>query len=230
MSKLTDKIARLLALADSPYEAEAQAALLKARQLMAEHKLRPEDIAPEETQRLRREGISLWSTKLSTPWAARLASVIAEHYCCKSYLLRAKRSKTSEIALAGLEEDFLVCKRILQYAYTYVLGRCREIRKQSGYSVPELRSMCDSYGWGFCSGLQDAFCRQSAEHQEWGLVLVTPKAVQDTVRGMKAISYGSPSQTRWHSGYGNLGYSEGQKFDPAHSLTPSTRKNGLKAG
>ena len=34
-----DKIRKLLALAESPVEAEAKAALLKARQLMAEHKL-----------------------------------------------------------------------------------------------------------------------------------------------------------------------------------------------
>lgn len=34
-----DKIKKLLALAESPNENEAQAALLKARQLMAEHML-----------------------------------------------------------------------------------------------------------------------------------------------------------------------------------------------
>ena len=34
-----DKIRKLLALAESPVEAEAKAALLKARKLMAEHKL-----------------------------------------------------------------------------------------------------------------------------------------------------------------------------------------------
>lgn len=34
-----EKIRKLLALAESPVEAEARAALLKARQLMAEHKL-----------------------------------------------------------------------------------------------------------------------------------------------------------------------------------------------
>ena len=50
MSTISEKIARLLALASSPYEAEAKEALLKARQLMAEHKLRPEDINPQGSQ------------------------------------------------------------------------------------------------------------------------------------------------------------------------------------
>ena len=39
-----DKIAKLLALAgNNPSQEEAKAALLRARELMAEHKLRPEE-------------------------------------------------------------------------------------------------------------------------------------------------------------------------------------------
>lgn len=48
---IRDKIAKLLALADSPSEAEARAALLKARELMAKHKLRPEEIKKPRTSR-----------------------------------------------------------------------------------------------------------------------------------------------------------------------------------
>lgn len=39
-----DKISKLLALAQSPEEAEAKEALLKARKLMAEHKLTEADL------------------------------------------------------------------------------------------------------------------------------------------------------------------------------------------
>ena len=52
MSKITEKIAKLLALAESPYEEEAKAALLQARRLMAEHKLMPEDIEPQENKKV----------------------------------------------------------------------------------------------------------------------------------------------------------------------------------
>ena len=67
MSTISEKIARLLALASSPYEAEAKEALLKARQLMAEHKLRPEDINPQENSRVIRAHTGVSTTKLSTP-------------------------------------------------------------------------------------------------------------------------------------------------------------------
>ena len=46
MASLTDKITRLLAPPNSPYEAEAKAALLKGRQLMAKYKLTLTDVPP----------------------------------------------------------------------------------------------------------------------------------------------------------------------------------------
>ena len=49
MSAIKDKIAKLLALAASPNEKEAQEALLKARELMAKHKLRPEECQEKQS-------------------------------------------------------------------------------------------------------------------------------------------------------------------------------------
>ena len=48
MSKITEKIAKLLALAESPYEEEAKAALLQARRLMAEHINNSPETAPSK--------------------------------------------------------------------------------------------------------------------------------------------------------------------------------------
>lgn len=41
---IKDRISKILALAESPNENEARAALLKARELMAKYKLQPEDL------------------------------------------------------------------------------------------------------------------------------------------------------------------------------------------
>ena len=59
---IRDKIAKLLALADSPSEAEARAALLKARELMAKHKLRPEEIKKAENVKVIKETIGVSCT------------------------------------------------------------------------------------------------------------------------------------------------------------------------
>ena len=84
MSKITEKIAKLLALAESPYEEEAKAALLQARRLMAEHKLMPEDIEPQENKKVVQECVGITCTKLSSPWTVYLSTLI-----CRTLLLQA---------------------------------------------------------------------------------------------------------------------------------------------
>ena len=77
---IRDKIAKLLALADSPSEAEARAALLKARELMAKHKLRPEEIKKAENVKVIKETIGVSCTGMTDPWMPNLTAVIAGHY------------------------------------------------------------------------------------------------------------------------------------------------------
>ena len=95
MSKITEKIAKLLALAESPYEEEAKAALLQARRLMAEHKLMPEDIEPQENKKVIQECVGITCTKLSSPWTVYLSTLIAAHYCCRPYRSSVHGSKVS---------------------------------------------------------------------------------------------------------------------------------------
>ena len=177
MSKITEKIAKLLALAESPYEEEAKAALLQARHLMAEHKLIPEDIEPQENKK--------------------------------------------GIRFIGMEDDFKLCKLAFLYAYDCVASRCRQIRTQKEYSAKALREMCNSYGWGFCRGLSAAFQKQEAEHQEWGLVMVVPQAVEDVVSKMKRSSYKISPQSSMNHQYAAMGYADGQEFDMRRRLEPS---------
>ena len=67
---IKDKIAKLLALAESPNENEAKAALLKARELMAEHKLRPEDVKKAKKEKVIRKVLDITCTAMTNPWAA----------------------------------------------------------------------------------------------------------------------------------------------------------------
>ena len=53
-----EKIKKLLALAESPNEHEAKAALLKARQLMAEHKIAEAELKDGDELRLANENMT----------------------------------------------------------------------------------------------------------------------------------------------------------------------------
>lgn len=69
-----EKIRKLLALAESPVEAEARAALLKARQLMAEHKLTERECRAAEKQAVRDVLTDITYSKRREPWIIPLSA------------------------------------------------------------------------------------------------------------------------------------------------------------
>ena len=213
---IKDKIAKLLALAESPNENEAKAALLKARELMAQHKLRPEDCEKESNVKVRRELVGVEVSKTKYHWAIALSAVIAEHYCCRAYRNHRHGERMYNIGLVGLEDDFEVCKRIFLYAFDCAKTRSDQIFKDvpDYYTGSYRRSVAESYGLGFVQGLKSAFRRQDAEkEQEWGLVLVVPKAVDDAMSDMgkkafkKDVDMGSEKKQAALA----LGYRDGEK-------------------
>ena len=231
MDDIKDKIAKLLALADSSNENEAKAALLKARELMARYKLSMSDFVPEN-EAVVKETIGIFCTKMTDQWAVRLNQLIAGRYCCVSYRHRYhKRDKRVELGLIGFEEDFTICKRIMHYAYDCIKARCREITaigKKSGFSGKELRESCNSYGWGFCAGLADAYQAQDASHQEWALVLTTPKPVMDTANGMNASPFAIANVNLQNHAAVRLGYADGNRFAPETRIAGVESRQALE--
>lgn len=230
MAEITDKIAKLLALAESPNENEARAALLKARELMAAHKLRPEEITRKETVKVIKRTVGVTCTKMTNTWAVQLSAIVAEHYCCKAYRNHRHGDKKVTIGIVGLEDDFEVAERIFRYAFDCVDARCKEIRAyhKGGWPADIIRQRCNAYGAGFCKGLQDAFRAHTQQHQEWGLVLVTPKAVTDAMSDMgKGSGYGNVDAGGSNRDFLHLGYDDGRKFDPSTRLDTPQRRTAI---
>lgn len=226
-TNIKDKIAKLLALADSPEEGEAKAALLKARELMAKHKLRPEECQKAENAKVIRQEVGVTCTAMTNPWAAALSGVVAGHYCCRAYRTRNAGGRKNSIGIVGLEEDFEICKRVFLYAYECVISVCNRIRPQPGDESGACREKRNAYGWGFVKGLDRAYKEQDAEHQEWGLVLVVPKAVTDSMSDMgKPSAFGKVK--RGMDEFKRAGYQDGLKFDPSSRLSAAPERAAIK--
>lgn len=220
---IRDKISKLLALADSPNEHEAKAALLKARELMAVHKLQPEDMAKVKSSKVIKKTVGITCTKMTNSWATKLSAVIAEHYCCKAYREHYPYSKKVKIGFIGLEEDFDICTKMYEYAFGFLDNRCKSIKKSRKdiYPSAKCRDMANSYGFGFCSGLEYALKKQKEEHQEWGIVLAAPKEVMDVVQTIgKASSYTEAKLDDRE--LVQEGYRDGQKFNLSHVIEEDT--------
>lgn len=226
MENIKDKIAKLLALADSPNENEAKAALLKARELMALNKLRPEECVKAENVKVIRDLIGVSVSKTKYHWAVDLSSVIAAHYCCRAYRNHVGGERTYNVGFVGLEDDFEICKRIFLYAFDCIKARADEIFKENPYySVSYRRSLSEAYGYGFVRGIASAFKRQAEEkEQEWGLVMVVPKEVDDSMQDMekgKAFQNANMQSYRDSRAYTAAGFSDGEQFDPNRRIENS---------
>lgn len=218
------KIKKLLALAESPVEAEAQAALLKAREMMAKHKLSERDLKDASKQEVKDIELEITCSKRRDPWIVNLSGVIAENYCCKGYRRHSPGSQTQRIGFIGFEDDVEICVAVFKYAVDCVLERVKEIRKeykQQGLGADYIKKMCDSYGYGFVHGTNKAFKEQQEEKkQEWGLVLVMPKEVQEAAAHWSQHEFKARTARveNLHISAFNSGYADGKRFDPKHRL------------
>lgn len=223
-----DKIRKLLELAKSPNEHEAKAALLKARQLMAEHKLREADCVEAGKAKVRHATIGMTCTKRKEGWMPTLSSIIASNYCCASYYNRVKGAQKVTIGFIGFEDDFEICERVFRYAVDCVRAKEREYKRQYKkewgdlYDGNYIRRLSDGYGCGFAAGVQKAFEEQSRENQEWGLVMVVPKEVKEDVGKLKVVRFAKDPDWDSMSNAENEaianGYEDGKKFDPNRRL------------
>lgn len=129
----------------------------------------------------------------------------------------------------GLEEDFEIAKRIFLYAYDCVMASIKtNIKRDPSAPSGTYREKCNAYGWGFTRGVAAAFREQEEQHQEWGLVMVVPKAVDDSMADMgKKTSFGKEKTGGWRDAYRALGYQDGKQFDPTSRLADTPERAAI---
>lgn len=213
MSDIREKIAKCLNLANSPEQEEAKAALLMARKLMAKHKLTIDEIKEKESQKLVKQLINTHYTRMSDIWAGTLAKIIADHHCCVTYSSKEHGGKIYTIAFAGFEDDFKVCQEVYTYAYTFIKEKADRIVKNMNLGNTDKRLAKNSYGVGFCRGLKEAYEEQDRKNEEWGLVLVTPEQVKESLNNMKTVSYNAGKHVSRNSELIHKGYEDGRCFN-----------------
>lgn len=216
-----EKIRKLLALAESPNEHEAKAALLKARQLMAEHKLTERDCKDVEKQEVKDIRTDITCSKRRNPWIIDLSAIIGENYCCRGYRIHGYGRQTQEIGFVGFEDDVEICVEIFKYAVDCVLSGVKQIRRENAcYSTQYAKRLSDSFGYGFVRGVSEAFEKQQeANEAGWGLVLVAPKEVQEATQHWKNEKFQARTAEEISAGAYARGYYEGKEFDPAKRIS-----------
>lgn len=236
--RIIEQVHKLLSLAGSENENEARLALLRARELMAKHKLSNRDLedAKPADEKLIHEHIGVTCTSRKNAWRRTLAALIAKSYLCSTYITwYGKRSQTYTVGLAGLETDFQICKKAILYAVDCVDSYNKRLasRYKGIYTQAYISKLQDNYGAGFCNGLRDAFNRQNEEKkQEWGLVMVQPQAVTDFVESLgeakRTVKLPSAADSMLMA-QRRRGYSDGEQYVTQKRLEEKESNLGIQA-
>jgi hypothetical protein len=186
--KLVARIQKLLALASSnPSTAEAEAALLQARKLMAEHDVSEDDVT-EKADEVEAE-TAMSSGRLNDLKASILLAIAVAHRCKLMYRRRPSTGNTC-LDVVGYSRDRAVVMALYEWAWRVVgvqadvfvkLKRREAEGRGHALSRSELLSVRRSFIRGFSVGLARAYGRQAAANPQWALVLAAPKEVADFV-------------------------------------------------
>lgn len=223
--KLIDKIEKLIRLSSSNNEHEARAAMMKARELMAKHHIRMEDVSPEEREN---ESVECSTTleKFRESWISDLAAVIADNFRCRTLILRSARGGIYKIRFYGVNDDSFVCMEIFRYALQVVNSRVKTMRgifKESGKSFEYNDKLV--YCHGFMTGLQANFTEQTRQQRRsrdddcFALALCVPAVVDKAIESIGDLENKKPSErptiSRKNSMLYGIGYTDGKTFQNA---------------
>lgn len=171
-TNIISKIEKLLALAgNNPSEAEAQAAMLKAQELMAQHNL---DMAQfkDQPKEKKEAVVDYFKGYHNTGWAISLAKVICDNFRCN--LLRAAGYG---LVFVGLKEDVAICRAVFTFASQTLDHNMMKLRRQYRKQGLPTDGISGDYAAGFIAGLKAKY-KEQVEKNNWGLVLVKDALVE----------------------------------------------------
>lgn len=218
--KLFAKIHNLFKLAEgNSNENEAQNAMLKAQQIMAQNGIEQSEVKqilkPKEvlSEQITEVGRLAW-------WEKSLAVIIAKNFRCEIYIHKT-RYKGGSVVFLGLKDDIQLAKMVYNFASLAIendtLNFIKQYKKQ--YVVYNV-GIKNDFMIGWVKGL-DAKYKEQVNKNGWGLILVKDPLVQQELAKIHLRKGQSSSITRGHNNnaYGK-GFENGNKFNsPVGALT-----------
>lgn len=178
MENIANRIQKLFALADSTHsEAEAQAATLKAQELI--HKYNIENWNLDETAREIVWTVVEYNQKRRRSFQYELARVIATNFRCKHFLRNNLEGSGYDVVFLGYEEDTIAARETFIRLYEIILSNINRLKRELRQAGTPQQGHAASYARGFIVGIRNELGKQSK-----ALVIVTPKAVEEEFENM----------------------------------------------
>jgi len=171
-TKIVEKIRKLMNLAgNNSSQQEAQSALLKAQQLMAENNI--EMSAISDMKPVKKEAIGeKVAGGAKTGWRRQLALIIAKNFRTEVVL------SGGGFLFIGLKDDVQISISVFNYACDTLDKGMMKLRRDTRKAGQQTDGLSGDYATGFLSGLSAKFDEQ-VRTQGWGLILVKDPVVKD---------------------------------------------------
>jgi len=210
--KLLAKIHNLFKLAEGNTNPnEAQNAMLKAQQLMAQNGIEQSEvhqiIKPKEilSKQITESGRLSW-------WEKQLSLIIAKNFRCEIYIKKAH--KGGSIIFLGLKDDVQLAKMVYNFSVVAIQNDTVNFVKQyKKYHVVYNVGIKNDYMMGFIQGLDSKYQEQVSKNG-WGLVLIKDPLVQQEMNKIKLRKGQSSSVS--HGNDRNVydkGFEKGKNFN-----------------
>lgn len=174
---ILEKVRKVLAKSkNNPSEAESQAAILKAQEILIKYGL-----SMEQIKGLNNDDIEVYEKKSgllkSTWWHKSLALNISENFKCKCYL------NGNELTFIGLSEDVEICCEIFQYAKENINYNCNLFMQKKKHRLriitkEKISNAKKSYITGYLYGLKEKLKKQ-VDDNKWEIIICTPIEVEN---------------------------------------------------
>jgi len=180
--KLLAKIHNLFKLAEGNTNPnEAQNAMLKAQQLMAQNGIEQSEvnqlIKPKEvlSEQITESGRLSW-------WEKQLSLIIAKNFRCEIYIKKAKQG--GSIVFLGLKDDVQLSKMIYNFSVIAIQNDTVNFVKQyKKYHVVYNVGIKNDFLAGWLRGLDSKY-QEQVEKNNWGLILVKDPLIQQEMKNL----------------------------------------------
>lgn len=216
--KVIDRVRKLFALAgNNPSQAEAQSAMMKAQDILAEAGLSMLEVTPASTK-IEVGTASLGESRRLTWWRRTLSATISKHMRCAVYI-RKQWNRVSSIVMVGARDDVQVAQETYKLAEAVLQREATRFVRQKKAEVPvhgwvhAKSGLRNAWILGFIMGLDESFKANEDAHGT-ALVLVRPKEVDEHLSSLRLRKAQSSSITcSRDSSASASGYREGQRFN-----------------
>jgi hypothetical protein len=211
--KLLAKIHNLFKLAEgNSNQNEAQNAMLKAQQLMAQNGIEQSEVhqilKPKEvlSEHITEVGRLSW-------WEKQLSMIVAKNFRCEIYI-HTVRNKGGSIVFIGLKDDVQLAKMVYNFASIAIendtINFIKQYKKQ--YVVYNV-GIKNDFILGWVKGLESKYKEQVEKHM-WGLILIKDPLIQKEMGKLHLRKGQSSSITKSNDKnvYGK-GFQQGSRFN-----------------